>query len=120
MFRYILPAFFSRVWNRLHNERADGLKIDPPPRVAKKKQMIMLSEPQQPSIDELKLFRDNIARVAGTMTDGNMMSSMMTGGFANPAILNAMGGGSQSMLSMQRFADKRTPGEGSQSNHAEV
>eukprot|EP00986_Skeletonema_menzelii_P005716 scaffold2118_cov145-Skeletonema_menzelii.AAC.1 len=116
-------AFFSRVWNRLHNERADGLKIDPPPRsVAKKKQKISVSDEPEPSVDELKLLRDNIALVTGKMSEGNMVHSMMMGGFANPAILNAMGGGNQPMLSMQRFASKRTSGEGdsNQPNHAEV
>ena len=117
-----MPAFFSRVWNRLHNERADGLKIDPPRRVAKKKQKISVSEPEpEPSVDELKLLRDNIALVTGKMSEGNMVNSMMMGGFSNPNILNAMGGGNQPMLpmQMQSFAS-RTSGEGNQPNHAEV
>lgn len=38
--------------------------------------------------DELKRFRDNITKITGNLSGGNMMNSMMMGGF-DPKILMA-------------------------------
>jgi hypothetical protein len=38
--------------------------------------------------DELKRFRDNITKITGNLNGGNMMNSMMMGGF-DPKILMA-------------------------------
>jgi len=126
-------AFFTRIWKRLHKDRADALEAKPP-RKAKKKQKTSLSEPSinSDNSDELKRFRDNITRITGNMHGdmhgGNMMNSMMMGGFVNPAILNAMGGGgtggNQPMLAMQqRFPqgnDGRTSDEDDQPSLTQV
>jgi hypothetical protein len=171
-----LTAFFTRIWKRLHDDRPDGLKIEPPLKVKKTNDNKSFTETHNASndtttdtftidgssSDELKRFRDNITRITGNMNmnGGNMMTSMMTGGcklylvsvlvlsfyvfcqlvaymnsspFANqvmnPAILDAMCGGSggrggnQSMMGMPRLAegnDGKTAGEGDQQRHAEV
>lgn len=117
----------------MHNDRADGLKIDPPRR-EKKKPTKSLSAPDMNmnsgSSDELqRLFQENFARMngamAGNMPDGNMMNSMMMGGFVNPAMLNAMSGGvsggNQQMLAMQqRFAEGNDGKTGDGKPHAEI
>jgi len=133
-------AFFSRIWKRLHHDRPDGLKIDPPLRVKKTNNNSSVTDAHEKSAsndtsiidgsssDELKRFRDNITRITGNMNmnGGNIMTSMMTGGFMNPAILDAMcggsggGGGNQSMMAMPRFAEGNDEGEGDQQRHAEV
>jgi hypothetical protein len=135
-----LTAFFSRIWKRLHHDRPDGLKIDPPLRVKKTNNNSSVTDAHEKSAsndtsiidgsssDELKRFRDNITRITGNMNmnGGNIMTSMMTGGFMNPAILDAMcggsggGGGNQSMMAMPRFAEGNDEGEGDQQRHAEV
>ncbi len=117
----------------MHNDRTDGLKIDPPRR-EKKKQKKRLSVPDMnsESSDELqRLFQENFARMngamAGNMPDGNMMNAMMMGGFVNPVMLNAMSGGvsvgNHQMLAMQqRFAegnDGKT-GEANEKGHGEI
>ena len=117
----------------MHNDRADGLKIDPPIREKKKRKKPTPSVPELNSgnADELqRLFHENFARmngiIPGDMIDGNMRNSMMMGGFMNPAMMNAMSGGvsggNQQMSAMQRFAEgnDRQAGEGNQSSHAEV
>lgn len=127
-----LTAFFSRIWKRLHNDRADGLKIDPPRR-EKKKPKKPSSAPDKnndDSSDELqRLFHENFARMngamPGNMPDGNLMNSMMMGGFVNPAMLNAMSGGvsggNQQMLAMQqRLAEGNDGKTGEGNSHGEL
>lgn len=133
-----VAAFFLRIWKRLHDERPDGLKIEPPQKKAKKtnsnsKKSASKNENSATdggsNSDELKRFRENITRITGNMSGDNIMNSMMVGGFMNPTILNAMsggtgvGGGNQSMMTMPRFAegnDGRKSGEGDQQKHAQV
>ncbi len=93
-----VSAFFSKIWKRLHEDRADGLKIDPPLKVknASKKsdEKPAASNEANASVnstggdDELKRFRDNITKITGNLSGGNMMNSMMMGGF-DPKILMA-------------------------------
>jgi hypothetical protein len=116
----LVSAFFSKIWKRLHGD------IEPPTKVknASKKsdEKPAASNEANASVnstggdDELKRFRDNITKITGNLSGGNMMNSMMMGGF-DPKILNAMGGGAnQSIMAASRAqGDQAVP-----DNHTEV
>jgi len=111
-----VSAFFSKIWKRLHGD------IEQPCASKKSDEKPAASNEANASVnstggdDELKRFRDNITKITGNLSGGNMMNSMMMGGF-DPKILNAMGGGAnQSIMAASRAqGDQAVP-----DNHTEV
>ena len=111
-----ISAFFTRIWNRLHYGRADGLMIEPPQRqqhVNKKRKRSSRKPNNDGESEALKRFKDNITKIAGDITGdleaSSIITSMKMGGFRNTAVLNAMSGGggvgSQSMNTTANVAE---------------